>query len=208
VLFLGLIALATMLCEGAALDWSAVYIRGLQHGSAGISGLGYVAFAVAMASVRVGGSKLLDRIPARRFLPGLAALATVAVAAALASGHAWAAIVGFGCLGAGTGLVIPTVFTAAGRITGLAPGGAITAVSACGWIGYMGGPPLIGQLAQLGSLRSALLIIPAFTVLIALGAARLTATTQATTPPETQATTPPETQATTPPAAPPEPELR
>jgi hypothetical protein len=37
----------------------------------------------------------------------------------------------------------------------------------------MGGPPLIGQLAQLSSLRAALVIIPAFTVLIALGAARL-----------------------------------
>jgi MFS family permease len=173
VLFLGLIALMTMLCEGAVLDWSAVYIRGLGHGSAGVSGLGYAAFAVTMATVRLGGSRLLDKIPARRFLPGLAILATVAMALALASGHAWAAILGFGCLGAGTGLVIPTVFTAAGRITGLAPGAAITSVSACGWIGYMGGPPLIGQLAQMSSLRAALVIIPAFTVLIAIGAACL-----------------------------------
>jgi MFS family permease len=173
VLFLGLLALMTMLCEGAVLDWSAVYIRGLGHGSAGVSGLGYAAFAVTMATVRLSGSRLLDKIPARRFLPGLAILATVAMALALASGHAWAAILGFGCLGAGTGLVIPTVFTAAGRITGLAPGAAVTSVSACGWIGYMGGPPLIGQLAQLTSLRAALVIIPAFTVLIALGAACL-----------------------------------
>jgi predicted MFS family arabinose efflux permease len=173
VLFLGLIALATMLCEGAVLDWSAVYIRGLGHGSAGTGGLGYVAFAVTMAAVRLGGSRPLDKITARRFLPGLAALATVAMALALASGHTWAAILGFGCLGAGTGLVIPTVFTAAGAITELAPGAAITSVAACGWIGYMGGPPLIGQLAQLSSLRAALVIIPAFTVLIALGALRL-----------------------------------
>ena len=173
VLFLGLIALATMLCEGAVLDWSAVYIRGLQHGAVGVSGLGYAAFAATMATVRLSGSRLLDRIPARRCLTSLAALATVAMALALASGHAWAAILGFGCLGAGTGLVIPTVFTAAGRITGLPHGAAITTVSALGWIGYMGGPPLIGQLAQLSSLRAALVIIPAFTVLIALGAARL-----------------------------------
>jgi MFS family permease len=189
VLFLGLIALMTMLCEGAVLDWSAVYIRGLGHGSAGVSGLGYAAFAVTMATVRLSGSRLLDKIAAQRFLPGLAILATVAMALALVSGHAWAAILGFGCLGAGTGLVIPTVFTAAGRITGLAPGAAITSVSACGWIGYMGGPPLIGQLAQLSSLRAALVIIPAFTVLIALGAARLNtpAPTEAPAPAETPA---------------------
>jgi len=173
VLFLGLIALATMLCEGAVLDWSAVYIRGLGHGSAGVSGVGYAAFAVTMATVRLTGSRLLDKIPVTRFLPSLAILATVAMALSLASGHAWAAIVGFGCLGAGTGLVIPTVFTAAGETTGLSPGAAITSVAACGWIGYMGGPPLIGQLAQLSSLRAALLIIPAFTVLIAVGATRL-----------------------------------
>jgi predicted MFS family arabinose efflux permease len=175
VLFLGLIALITMLCEGAVLDWSAVYIRGLEHGHGGVSGLGYMAFAVAMATVRIAGSRLLDRIPARRLLPGLATLATVAMALALTSGQAWAAVVGFGCLGAGTGLVIPTVFTAAGRIPKIATGAAITSVSAYGWIGYLAGPPLIGQLAQLSSLRAALVIIPAFTLLIALGVARLSA---------------------------------
>jgi MFS family permease len=163
----------TMLCEGVALDWSAVYIRGLEHGHVGVSGLGYVAFAAAMATVRIAGSRLLDRIPARSLLPGLATLASVATALALASGQAWAGVVGFGCLGAGTGLVIPTVFTAAGRIPRIATGAAITSVSACGWIGYMAGPPVIGQLAQLSSLRAALVTIPVFTLLIALGVARL-----------------------------------
>lgn len=172
-LFLGTIALATMLCEGAVLDWSAIYIRGLGHGAAGISGLGYAAFAVTMAAVRLTGARLLDQFPARLLLSVLATLAAVAMAFALATGVVATAIAGFACLGAGTGLVMPTVLTAAGRVSGLTSGAAITGVSACGWIGYMGGPPMIGHLAQLSSMRAALLIIPVLTLIIAVALARV-----------------------------------
>ena len=40
-------------------------------------------------------------------------------------------------------------------------------MSACGWAGFVCGPPLIGQLAAASSLRLALALLPVLTALIA-----------------------------------------
>jgi hypothetical protein len=126
-----------------------------------------------MAAVRLCGPRLLARTTATRLLPALTVLASVGMAVALATGTLWGAIAGFACLGAGTALVIPSLFTATGRIAGLAAGGGIAGVSALGWIGYMAGPPLIGQLAALGGLRAALVLLPILTLAIAIGSTRI-----------------------------------
>jgi MFS family permease len=78
------------------------------------------------------------------------------------------ALIGFACLGAGCASVIPTVLGAAGRITGVNSGSAVAAVAAFGWAGFVCGPPLIGQLASATSLRLALGLLPALTLLVAV----------------------------------------
>ena len=60
----------------------------------------------------------------------------------------------------GLALVIPTVNSAAGRLPGLSPGTAIAMVSACGWAGFVFGPPIIGELASASSLTAALGVLP------------------------------------------------
>jgi Major Facilitator Superfamily len=167
VLILGAIALATMLCEGAAADWSAVYLHGSAHLTAAVAGLGFTTFALTMAGVRLTGTHLLGRYRAARLLPVLALIGSAGMTAALASGSGTLGLVGFACLGAGTALVVPTVFGAAGRLTGLPPGVAIATASALGWVGFVCGPPLIGQLASIAALRTALAVLPALALLVA-----------------------------------------
>ena len=173
VLVLGAVVFATMLCEGACADWSAVYLRGPAHVERGLGGLGYAAFAVMMAIVRLTGTRLLERFPQQRLLPLLASLATAAMAVALATGTAATALVGFAALGAGTALVVPALFSAAARLPGLGQGAGITAVATFGWAGFVLGPPVIGGLAGIGGLRAALVLIPAFTLVITLATVRL-----------------------------------
>jgi fucose permease len=172
LLILGAIALATMLCEGAAADWSAVYLRGSAHLPAALAALGYTAFALTMASVRLTGIHLLRRYRSERLLPALAFIAGVGMTAALAGGSGTLGLIGFACLGAGTALVVPTVFSAAGRLPGLQPGVGIATASALGWVGFVCGPPLIGQLASITGLRTALAVIPALALLVAAVIAR------------------------------------
>ena len=171
ILMLGAIAVADMLCEGAAADWAAVYLRTTLGTAPAVAGLGYACYSLAMVGVRLGGNRLLARFTARRLLPFLAAAATVLFAAGLAVNSVPLVLIGFGGLGAGVAAVIPAVFSAAGRVPGINAGTAVSMVSAFGWAGFVLGPVLIGQLAGATSLRIALTAVPALTALIAVSTA-------------------------------------
>ena len=171
VLILGAIAFASMLCEGASADWASVYLRGPVHAGAAVAGLGYTAYSLTMVIARLSGNWLLGRFTVPSVLPVLAAVACAGFTAGLAVGTGAAAIAGFACLGIGLALVVPTVNSAAGRLPGLSPGAAIVAVSTCGWLGFVCGPPLIGALASATSLPLALGVVPVLVAFIALATA-------------------------------------
>ena len=168
VLLLATIAFASMLCEGAAADWSAVYLHNSLGAAAVVASLGYAFFAAAMVLVRLGGDALIARRGAGRVVSALCAVATVGFAAGLLSGNTVVALIGLATLGGGVATVVPTVFSAAGGLPGIAPSSGIAAVSACGWAGFVCGPPLIGQLASATSLPVALGVVPVLTAFIAL----------------------------------------
>jgi MFS family permease len=174
MVLLGAIAFASMLCEGASADWASVYMAGPLHAAAVESGLAYATFALAMVTIRLSGNRLLTRYRSDRLLPTLAVLATVGFSTGLLIGRPVAALAGFACLGIGLASVVPAVFSAAGRIPGLHPGTAVATASACGWAGFVCGPPLIGRIASLSSLPTALILLPALTgfIVIATSIAR------------------------------------
>jgi MFS family permease len=169
MVLLGAIAFASMLCEGAIADWGAVYLSGPLHARGVVPGLGYTAFSLAMVTVRLSGNRLLTRFRTERLLPALAAVATLGFAGALVIASPPAALVGFCCLGVGLASVVPTVFSAAGRIPGLPAGTAVATASACGWAGFVCGPPLIGRLASWASLPVALGLLPLLTAFVVVG---------------------------------------
>jgi MFS family permease len=169
MVLLGAIAFAAMLCEGATADWSAVYLSGPLHARGVVPGLGYTAFSLAMVVVRLSGNRLLTRFRPERLLPALAVVATLGFGAALLIAEPPAALVGFGCLGIGLASVVPAVFSAAGRIPGLAPGTAVATASACGWAGFVCGPPVIGRLSTWASLPVALGLLPLLTAFLVAG---------------------------------------
>jgi hypothetical protein len=63
VIALGLIVFADMLCEGAAADWGAVYLRNSLDAVPLVAGLAYAAYALAMLAVRLSGNRLFTRFP-------------------------------------------------------------------------------------------------------------------------------------------------
>jgi MFS family permease len=172
IIVLGMIAFADMLCEGAVADWAAVYLRSSLHVTAAVAGLGYVAYLLTMMTVRLLGNRVMTRFPVRSVLPTLAVVAAIGFAGGLAVDRPVGVLVGYCCLGAGLGLVIPSTFSASGDIRGVNPGRAVAMVSACGWFGFVLGPPLIGELASMTSLRAALYLLPLLTAVIAVASAR------------------------------------
>lgn len=172
ILTLAAIAFAGLLCEGAAADWSAVYLRSGLRTSAAYAGLAYTAFSLMMVAVRLAGNRLSTRLRPDRVLAGLAAFATLGTTVGLLAGTPVTGILGFACLGAGLGSIVPQTFSAAGRVPGLEVGAAVSTVAALSFTGFVLGPPMIGALSGLATLRFALLVLPLMTGAIAVLTAR------------------------------------
>ena len=175
LLALAALAFAGLLAEGAAADWSGVYLDDSVGTGKAAATVGFAAFAATMT---LGPSR---RRPARRKRWGPVSLtrragllAAAGMAVALGVGDAVSAVVGFACLGAGLATVVPTVFRAAGR-RAASPGAGIAAVSTVGYSAFLVGPPAIGFLAEAVGLRAALDGAVALCLLIAVlaGATRV-----------------------------------
>lgn len=172
ILLLCVVALADMLCEGTAADWSAIFLHGSLHSSRVISGLGYTVYSLAMVGMRLGGSRLLGRWPRHRAVPVLTTIATIGFAGGLVANSQIAMLIAFGCLGIGCASVVPVTYSTVGEIPGVATGRAVAIVSGFGWLGFVAGPPIIGEIASVTSLRFALAIVPLLTALITVLFAR------------------------------------
>jgi hypothetical protein len=170
---LGAIAFCCLLAEGAAADWSAVYIDEPLGAGAGTAALGFTGFSVAMTVSRLLGDRLTLRLGAPAVVRGGALVATIGLAAALLIAKPAAGVAGFACLGAGVAVVVPSVFRAAGSGHGVAAATALAAVTTVGYSGFLVGPPVIGAIAGVTSLPAALTLVLAATLLVAALAPRV-----------------------------------
>jgi hypothetical protein len=173
LLLFGLIAFSSFFAEGAAADWTAVYLH--DHTSAGpaLAAAGFAAFSLAMAASRFLGDWLAVHIGPVRLVRTATAAAACGMALALAVPHPATGIVGFAVAGAGLGPIVPTVVSAAG---GARFGSLESVVSKVFTVGYMGGvvgPALIGFTAGFTGLRGALVIPICLVVFVFLAAGRL-----------------------------------
>ena len=69
--------------------------------------------------------------------------------------------------------VIPLIYSAAGRSKTMNPGVALAAVSTIGFVGFLLGPPLIGSIAQVSSLRGSFTLIACLGLLITVLAKKM-----------------------------------
>jgi MFS family permease len=166
---LGLTGLCALLAEGAAADWSAVYLRDNLGTSAGLAAAGFAAFSIAMAASRLLGDRLAARFGPAALVRASGATAATGLAAGLLIGTPAAAIAGFAVLGAGLACIAPQVFLAAGHADPGRPGHGLARVVGISYLGMVGGPAVIGAAASLTGLPLALGI----PVLLALGVAAL-----------------------------------
>jgi HAD superfamily hydrolase (TIGR01509 family) len=168
LLVLGAAAFFTLMAEGAAADWSAVYLSDSLGAGAAAAALGYTAFSLAMAASRVFGDRLNTRLGPVALARGGGLLAASALTLALVSGSTLVALAGFAAMGAGLGVVVPILFRAAGSTPGVSAAAGVAAVSTIGWFGFLAGPPAIGVTADAVGLRSSLVIVVAATLGLAL----------------------------------------
>ena len=166
---LACIAAASFLAEGAAADWSAVYIRTVLDSPPGLAALALVGFSLGLTLTRFVADALGERFGELTLLRGGSALAGIGMTVGLLQPSATIAILGFVAMGAGLAAVVPIAFRRASNTEGIPPGAGVAAVATIGYTGFLAGPPLIGLVAEMVGLRAALFIVP----VLALGIATL-----------------------------------
>lgn len=156
---LGVLAACGAFVEDAGASWSALYLRTEIGATAAVAGLGFVALQVAMTIGRLTGDRVVDRYGQRRVARVGGVLVAVGLGLTLAVPSLTTTLVGFALAGLGVATLIPAVYHAADELPGLASGSGLTAINWLLRIGFLVSPLLIGVLADLTSLRAALLAV-------------------------------------------------
>lgn len=175
----GLVVLASVfgaaaLIEGGIATWGILYLRAhLNVGVlAGVSA--YVVGAGLATLARIGGGRVVAALGSRRTIViggllaagGIATEALCDIAAVAATGLAVAAV--------GISVVWPLLLANVNN-EARHPALAIGGVTACGYLGMVAGPPLVGLLSSAFGLRTGLLALAAIALFVGLTPARIRA---------------------------------
>ncbi len=166
IIMLGFAAFGGMFCEGTVYDWSAVYFASVVCPPEALIRAGYIAGMAAMTLGRFVADRFITRYDAAMVLRASGASIVAGLLIATAFPYLVTATLGFLLVGLGMSTVVPICYSAAGRHPRLSPATAITVVSSISFIGFMVGPPLIGLMAQVLTLRVALAVAASFGLLI------------------------------------------
>jgi MFS family permease len=155
VLPLCIVAGASFLIEGVAIEWTAVFLREEIGTAVGIAGLGVVGFSAGMAASRFVADRVVARVGQPRVVRVGGAVAAATLALALVVHRPVLSIAAFVVLGLALGPVVPLAFRAAGAR--LRPNGTsvLPLVLTAGYAGSIVGPLLLGLLADAFGLRVA-----------------------------------------------------
>jgi MFS family permease len=167
LLLLAVLALLAAMTEGSAVQWSAQYSVSLGAGVA-TGSLTLVCFSLAIALTRSFGDRLVDRFGRVRFVRVSATVTAAGVLLAVLTGSVPGALVGFAFVGVGCACVFPVIMGLAGNQPDVPAGRAVALVNLGEWPAFFLGPPLIGLVAEVSSLRLALGLLIVTSALVAV----------------------------------------
>jgi MFS family permease len=173
LLQLGIIGFCSMATEGAMFDWSGVYFKDIVAAPSSLVLLGYAAFMIMMATGRFLGDAVIIRIGRKRTLQTSGLVISTGMAVVVLFPAVIPATVGFMLVGIGVSSVVPTLYSVAGRNEKVPAGIALATVSSVSYLGFLMGPPLIGYISALSSLRYSYAVIGCFGLLITLVVSKL-----------------------------------
>lgn len=156
-LMIGLVVLAFALSEGVANDWVALALVDGYDASESVAAAGFAVFVTAMTLGRLFGGALVERVGRVTTLRITGALVAAGVAVVVWSPGLPGALVGAAMWGVGASLGFPLGMSAAGDDERRAAA-RVSVVSSIGYTAFLGGPPLVGLLADSIGVRQAVVV--------------------------------------------------
>lgn len=144
----GVMALFSMVPEGAIIDWSAYHMRQDLGASVTLAGFGFAAFSFSMAVMRFAGDLVRDRFGAVRTLRACTTIAIIGMLIVGFSTDPYVSLVGFAICGIGISNMVPIAFSMAGNMPGVNPSVGLSIATTLGYSGMLVAPSLIGFVAK------------------------------------------------------------
>jgi MFS family permease len=156
---LGIMAFSAAVGEGAMADWGALYIHDQLGSSEGMAAIGFAAFSTTMLLGRFACDRLVVSFGAPRVVATGAIISAIGLLGGLLPGTTSAAVIGFAVMGIGLAPGFPVIYSAAGSMPGIPSGRGVAAVATIGYTGFLAGPPLLGLLARVSSIRLVFVVV-------------------------------------------------
>ncbi|MFY8188397.1 MAG: MFS transporter [Flavobacterium sp.] len=162
LIWLGVISFCCMASEGIMFDWSGVYFKDVVEAPGALVILGYTSFMVMMSSGRFLSDFLVRKIGSKKVLIISGFMISVGLYTAVIFPFLIPSTIAFMLVGLGVSNVIPIIYSTTGRVSTVPIGEALTTIGSISFLGFLVGPPLIGYIAELTSLRYSFAFIGIF----------------------------------------------
>jgi MFS family permease len=173
LIWLGVVCFCGMASEGIMFDWSGVYFKEIIKAPGALVVLGYTTFMISMASGRFLSDILVRKYSAKKVLMVSGLVISGGLYMAVLLPYLIPCTIAFMLVGFGVSNVVPIIFNVAGNNEKVPPGIALTIVTSISFLGFLIGPPLIGFIAELTSLKYSFAIIGVFGIFISVLVSRL-----------------------------------
>lgn len=155
LIMLGALAFLFLLAEGSAMDWSSLHAQRELGSSSAVGALAFGAFVGAMTVGRFVVDRIAEAIGPVRVVRYGSALAVMGFATVMAAPTIPVLLAGWILTGLGLAGGVPQIFTAAGNL-GSGSARTLSRVVGVGYVAILAGPGLVGWLADLTTLNTAL----------------------------------------------------
>jgi MFS family permease len=169
---LAVVFAAAAMVEGGIATWGVLYMRANLGLGVLVGVSAYVIGQTLATLARVGGGPLIAVLGTRRAIVLGGSLAAAGLVAEAVTDHAAIAAAGLAAAAVGISVVWPLLIAEVNN-EATHPAIAIGGVTACGYLGLMAGPPIVGIVAGPIGLRAGLLLLAGAAAFVALMPARV-----------------------------------
>ena len=166
IILIGIACFIIFMTEGAAMDWSGIYLTQQYGVNTAFAGLAYTFFAIAMTTGRFTGHYLIRYFGEKKLLTYSAICATLGLALVSIAPYWWLVLVGYTLVGTGCSNIVPIMFSRAGRQTVMPSAVALSCVSTMAYTGILVGPAFIGMVSELIGLSTVFMALSGLLLLI------------------------------------------
>lgn len=165
LLLIGVVMLGVELGEGTANSWLTLAVRDDHHQTDAVAALFFTAFAIGESGARILGGPLVDRVGRVNAVRFTTAVGVIGLVLFIVGVPAWITLIGVLLWSVGVSMGFPLGMSAAAD-SGPNPAARVSVVASIGYLANLGGPPVIGFLAESFGLLNAFWLVA---VLLAVG---------------------------------------